>query len=137
MKKSELIDQISRIAGISRSDAKKALAATTVAITAAMEKGNSVRITGFGTFYVGKRAERSGRNPRTGATIKIKASSSPKFRAGKSLKEHVYAVSRDQDEYVSFSRKSGTYLSKEVASSKIKPGGTDSTGPRKPQKKEK
>ena len=55
----------------------------------AMKKGDMVTLIGFGTFYVGKRAARSGRNPRTGAAIKIKAANSPKFRAGKALKDAV------------------------------------------------
>ena len=55
----------------------------------AMKKGDLVTLIGFGTFYVGKREARNGRNPRTGATIKIKAANSPKFRAGKALKDAV------------------------------------------------
>jgi DNA-binding protein HU-beta len=54
-----------------------------------MKKGDMVTLVGFGTFYVGKRAARNGRNPRTGATIKIKAAKTPKFRAGKALKDAV------------------------------------------------
>ena len=54
-----------------------------------LKKGEMVTLIGFGTFYVGKRAARNGRNPRTGATIKIKAANSPKFRAGKALKDAV------------------------------------------------
>lgn len=57
------------------------------AVTSALKKGDTVTLVGFGTFYVGERAERSGRNPKTGATIKIPAARSPKFRAGKALKD--------------------------------------------------
>jgi DNA-binding protein HU-beta len=56
-------------------------------IGASLKKGGDVTLVGFGTFYVSKRASRSGRNPRTGATIKIKAAKIPKFRAGKALKD--------------------------------------------------
>lgn len=87
--KSELIDQIAKAAGLSKAAAGRALDATTEAITKALKKGDLVTLIGFGTFYVGKRAARSGRNPRTGATINIKAANSPKFRAGKSLKDAV------------------------------------------------
>ena len=89
MNKSELIDNIASVAGISKAAAGRALDATTTSISAALKKGDLVTLIGFGTFYVGKRAARNGRNPRTGATIKIKAANSPKFRAGKSLKDAV------------------------------------------------
>ena len=87
--KSELIDQIAKAAGISKAAAGRSLDATTAAVTKALKKGDLVTLIGFGTFYVGKRAARNGRNPRTGATIKIKAANSPKFRAGKALKDAV------------------------------------------------
>ncbi len=89
MNKSELIDSIASASGLSKAAAGRALDATTAAITAAMKKGDLVTLIGFGTFYVGKRAARNGRNPRTGATIKIKAAKIPKFRAGKALKDAV------------------------------------------------
>ncbi len=89
MNKSELIDQIAKAAGISKAAAGRSLDATTEAITKSLKKGNLVTLIGFGTFYVGKRAARAGRNPRTGATIQIKAANSPKFRAGKALKDAV------------------------------------------------
>lgn len=89
MNKSELIDQIAKAAGISKAAAGRALDATTGAIGKALKKGDLVTLIGFGTFYVGKRAARNGRNPRTGATIKIKAANSLKFRAGKVLKDAV------------------------------------------------
>lgn len=89
MNKSELIDQIAKSAGISKAAAGRSLDATTEAITKALKNGNIVTLIGFGSFYVGKREARNGRNPRTGATIKIKAANSPKFRAGKALKDAV------------------------------------------------
>lgn len=89
MNKSELIDQIADAADVSKASAGRALDAVLEAITKAMKKGDMVTLVGFGTFYVGKRAARNGRNPRTGATIKIKATKTPKFRAGKSLKDAV------------------------------------------------
>jgi DNA-binding protein HU-beta len=87
--KSELIDHIANAAGISKAAAARALDATTEAISGALKKGDLVTLIGFGTFYVGERSARSGRNPRTGATINIKAAKSPKFRAGKGLKDAV------------------------------------------------
>ena len=89
MNKSELIDQIAKAADISKAAAGRSLDATTEAITKALKKGDLVTLIGFGSFYVGKREARNGRNPRTGATIKIKAANSPKFRAGKALKDAV------------------------------------------------
>lgn len=89
MNKSDLIARIASTAGISKAAAGRALDATTAAVTVALKKGDLVTLIGFGTFYLGKRAARNGRNPRTGATIKIKAANSPKFRAGKSLKDAV------------------------------------------------
>lgn len=87
--KSELIEQIAKSAGLSKAAAGRALDATTAAITKSLKKGERVTLIGFGSFYVGKRAARNGRNPRTGATIKIKAANSPKFSAGKVLKDAV------------------------------------------------
>lgn len=89
MNKSELIDQVASASGISKAAAGRALDATTAAITKAIKKGDLVTLIGFGTFYVGRREARNGRNPRTGETIKIKAANSPKFRAGKALKDAV------------------------------------------------
>lgn len=89
MNKSELIDQIAKSADISKAAAGRALDATVGAIKSSLKKGGMVTLVGFGTFYIGKRAARSGRNPRTGATIKIKAAKVPKFRAGKALKDAV------------------------------------------------
>ncbi len=89
MNKSELIDAIAKSADISKAAATRALDATIESIKKSLKKGELVTLVGFGTFYVGKRAARSGRNPRTGATIKIKAAKVPKFRAGKGLKDAV------------------------------------------------
>ena len=89
MNKSELIDQIATSADLSKAAAGRALDATIAAVKASLKKGGLVTLVGFGTFYVGKRAARTGRNPRTGAAIKIKAAKVPKFRAGKGLKDAV------------------------------------------------
>jgi len=87
--KSELIDAIAAEADISKAAAGRALDATVAAVTKALKDGEMLTLVGFGTFYVGERAARSGRNPRTGATIKIKSAKVPKFRAGKALKDAV------------------------------------------------
>jgi len=87
--KIDIIDNVARSADISKAAAGRALEATVTAIKTALKKGGMVTLVGFGTFYVGKRAARTGRNPRTGAAIKIKAAKVPKFRAGKALKDAV------------------------------------------------
>ncbi|EGY53305.1 HU family DNA-binding protein [Neisseria shayeganii] len=87
MNKSELIEAIAKEADISKAAAGKALDGMTNAITAALKQGDTVTLVGFGTFYVGERAERKGRNPKTGAELTIPAAKSPKFRAGKALKD--------------------------------------------------
>jgi len=87
--KSELVDVIAAEAGLSKAAAARALDATVAAITKTLKKGDTLTLVGFGSFYVGKRAARTGRNPHTGATIKIKAAKVPKFRAGKGLKDAV------------------------------------------------
>jgi len=89
MNKSELIDSIADVADISKAAAGRALEATIEAVKKAMKKGDMVTLVGFGTFYVSKRAARTGRNPRTGDTIKVKAAKVPKFRAGKGLKDAI------------------------------------------------
>lgn len=89
MNKSELIDAIAKSADISKAAAGKALDGALAAVKGALKKGQTVTLVGFGTFKVGKRAARTGRNPRTGATIKIKAAKVPKFSAGKALKDAV------------------------------------------------
>lgn len=87
MNKSELIETIAQEVGISKAAAQKALDATTNAVTNALKKGDTVTLVGFGTFYVGERAERQGRNPKTGEPLTIAAAKTPKFRAGKALKD--------------------------------------------------
>ncbi|HEZ4833516.1 TPA: HU family DNA-binding protein [Neisseria meningitidis] len=87
MNKSELIEAIAQEADISKAAAQKALDATTNAITTALKQGDTVTLVGFGTFYVGERAERQGRNPKTGEPLTIAAAKTPKFRAGKALKD--------------------------------------------------
>ncbi|MBU6369451.1 MAG: HU family DNA-binding protein [Burkholderiales bacterium] len=87
MNKSELIEHIAADADISKAAAARALESAIDSITSALKKGDSVSLVGFGTFEVSKRAERSGRNPSTGAAITIKAASVPKFRPGKALKD--------------------------------------------------
>ncbi|MBK7847938.1 MAG: HU family DNA-binding protein [Zoogloea sp.] len=87
MNKSELIDQIAADAEISKAAAGRALDAAVAAVKQTLKKGGTVTLVGFGTFHVGKRAARAGRNPRTGATIKIKSAKIPKFRPGKALKD--------------------------------------------------
>ena len=89
MNKSELIEAIAKSAYISKAAAEKALDGSLNAIKAALKKGSNVTLVGFGTFKVGKRAARVGRNPRTGEAIKIKAARVPKFSAGKALKDAV------------------------------------------------
>ena len=86
MNKSDLVSAIADHSGLSKADAARALEATTSTITGALAKGDSVTITGFGSFLVRARAARSGRNPQTGATIQIKASNAPAFKASKVLK---------------------------------------------------
>jgi nucleoid DNA-binding protein len=85
--KSELIEHIARQADISKAAASRALEAVIGGVKTSLKKNNAVSLVGFGTFTVGKRAARSGRNPRTGAAIKIKAAKVPKFRPGKALKD--------------------------------------------------
>ncbi|HRK57397.1 MAG TPA: HU family DNA-binding protein, partial [Burkholderiaceae bacterium] len=80
MNKAELIDHIASQADISKAAAGRALEALVSGIRTSLKKGNSVTLVGFGTFAVSKRAARTGRNPRTGAAIKIKAARVPKFR---------------------------------------------------------
>ena len=89
MNKIDIIEQVAKSADISKAAAGRAIEATVTAIKTTLKKGGMVTLVGFGTFYVGKRAARAGRNPRTGAAIKIKAARVPKFRAGKALKDAV------------------------------------------------
>ena len=87
MNKTELIEHIAKHADITKAAPKRDLESIIVAVKTTLKKGGSVSLVGFGTFAVGKRAARSGRNPRTGDAIKIKAAKVPKFRPGKALKD--------------------------------------------------
>ena len=87
MNKTELIEHIATQADISKASAGRALEALIGGVKSTLKKGGSVAIAGFGTFAVTKRAGRTGRNPRTGAQIKIKSAKVPKFRPGKALKD--------------------------------------------------
>ncbi len=89
MNKNELIDEIAKSADISKAAAGRALECVIDTVKKSLKKGNEVTLVGFGTFAVGKRAARTGRNPRTGEAIKIKAAKVPKFRPGKGLKDAV------------------------------------------------
>ncbi|MBU1237365.1 MAG: HU family DNA-binding protein [Gammaproteobacteria bacterium] len=89
MNKTELIDHIAQSADLSKASAARALEAAIDGITESLRAGESVSLVGFGSFVVGTRAARSGRNPRTGATINISAAKVPKFRAGKGLKDAI------------------------------------------------
>ena len=87
MNKSEMIERMASDADISTPAAGLALDAATEAIKATLKKGGSVTLVGFGAFTVSKRAARTGRNPKTGEAIKIKASKAPKFTPGKAFKD--------------------------------------------------
>lgn len=89
MNKSELIEVAAKEAGISKASAEKALAAMIGAVVKSVSKGESVTLVGFGTFKSAKRAARTGKNPKTGATIKIPATTVPKFSAGAGFKSAV------------------------------------------------
>lgn len=89
MNKQDLVTHVAEAAGISKSDAAKAVDAVFDGISDALKKGDEVRLIGFGTFAVASRAASEGRNPRTGEKIKIAASKQPKFKAGKGLKDAV------------------------------------------------
>jgi DNA-binding protein HU-beta len=87
--KNELVDAVASAANLKKSDATKAVDAVFDSIADSLKKGDEVRLVGFGTFTVSKRAASEGRNPRTGEKIKIPASKQPKFKAGKGLKDSV------------------------------------------------
>jgi DNA-binding protein HU-beta len=89
MNKQELIGAVAESAGLTRADASKAVESVFDSISAALRKGDEVRLVGFGTFSVSKRKASTGRNPRTGEPMSIAASSQPKFKAGKGLKDSV------------------------------------------------
>ena len=89
MNKNDLISNIAKESGLTKVNAAKALDAFITSVTKALKKGDDVRLIGFGTFNVTKRAASTGRNPRTGQAIKIKARKLAKFIAGKALQEAV------------------------------------------------
>jgi len=89
MTKAELVEKMAKDADISKAAAAKALDSLIDAIVKTVKKGNKVALVGFGTFSVSKRKARTGRNPQTGATIKIAARKVPKFSAGKAFKDAV------------------------------------------------
>ena len=89
MNKTDLIDAVAGEAEVTKAVAARAVDAVIDSITKALKKGDTVTLVGFGTFQVRKRAARTGRNPKTGETIKIKASKNPSFKAGKALKDAV------------------------------------------------
>ncbi len=89
MNKAELVDAVASAANISKAEAGRAVDAVVSSIASSLKKGEQVSVVGFGTFSVKHRAARTGRNPRTGETIQIKASNVPGFKAGKALKDAV------------------------------------------------
>lgn len=89
MNKTELVAAIAEKTELSKKDAEKALKAFIDVVTEELTKGEKIQLVGFGTFEVSERAAREGRNPQTGETMKIAASKSPKFKAGKALKDVV------------------------------------------------
>ena len=91
MNKTELVAAMAEESGLSRKDAEAALKAFTNVVSEELKKGGKVQLVGFGTFEVSERAEREGRNPKTREPMTIAASKSPKFKAGKALKDMVNA----------------------------------------------
>lgn len=89
MNKQELIDAVAKGADVPKAQAAKMIAAFSETVTGALKGGDTVTLTGFGTFSVTERAARTGRNPQTGEEIKINASKAPKFKPGKSFKDAV------------------------------------------------
>ncbi len=89
MNKADFIGAIAEKANITKTDAAAAIDAMVEVVKKTLKKGDTISLVGFGTFSVRKRAGRTGRNPRTGETIKIKASKNPVFKAGKALKDSV------------------------------------------------
>jgi DNA-binding protein HU-beta len=89
MNQAELIETVATNAGIKKADAAKVVQAVFEGITSALGKGEEVRLAGFGIFEVAERAEREGRNPRTGEVVKIAAAKAPKFKPAKQLRDAV------------------------------------------------
>ena len=91
MNKTELVAAVAEQAGLSKKDAEAAVKAFTDVVAEALKAGDKIQLVGFGTFEVSERPAREGRNPRTGETMTIEASKTPKFKAGKALKDLVNA----------------------------------------------
>ena len=89
MQKSDIVEKMAADAGISKAAADRALRSLIDSITQTLKKGERISLVGFGTFSVSKRAARMGRNPKTGESIRIKASNAPRFVAGKTLRDSV------------------------------------------------
>ena len=89
MNKTELVDAIAKETGLSKKDSEKAVKAFTETVSKELKKKGKVQLVGFGTFETAKRAARTGKNPQTGAAIKIPAATVPKFKASKALKDAV------------------------------------------------
>jgi len=89
MNKSELIDAVAADSGLTKADTERALKSFMGTITDTLKNGDQVTLIGFGTFLVRERKARTGRNPRTGESIQIKAANNPAFKAGKALKDAV------------------------------------------------
>lgn len=89
MNKSELVEAMAKKSGLTKKDAESALNAFTETVGKTLAKGDKIQLIGFGTFEVAQRAARTGKNPATGEKIKIKASKTPKFKAGKALKDSI------------------------------------------------
>ena len=87
MNKTEFVAAVAENAGLSKKDAEAAVKAFIDVVADELKKGEKVQLVGFGTFEVSERAARTGRNPQTGKSMKIKASKAPKFKAGKALKD--------------------------------------------------
>ena len=87
MNKNELVASLAEKTGLKKTEVEKVLKAFTETVTDELKKGEKIQLVGFGTFEVAERPAREGRNPRTGETMKIAASKTPKFKAGKALKD--------------------------------------------------
>lgn len=89
MNKNDLVSQVATSSGLTKADATRAVDSMIDSITSSLQQGTEVRLTGFGTFTTTQRKATTGRNPRTGESINIPASTQPKFRPGKSLRDAV------------------------------------------------
>ncbi len=94
MNKTELVEAIAKESGLTGRDSEAALNAMIAVVQKSLKKKQDVRVTGFGTFSVTRSKARKGRNPATGEAIKIKASNTPRFKAGKTLKDYVNGVKK-------------------------------------------